>query len=271
VVEHHYPPPPGPTRWTEDLDDADFHATGRNMKLDGVVFRRVRLRNQRLFAFGITESRFEECTFEGALAESGSLGARTRWNDPESPRTSFTVPAEPSVYRACRFDGVDLSGLQPDLARFEECTFSDCRIEKWFCFHAEFVGCSFPGTSLRETTFWGRDRDDARRVNEVRDNDFSGADLTWARFTGGIDLDEQRWPDAGFLILRDFHARLAAVRAQVERWNDRKRRKSALFRLDAMAFREGPEQRDLFVSGARLEAGHELEEELLGLLRRAPV
>ena len=133
-----------------------------------------------------------------------------------------------------------------------------------------------PRDVLLETTFFGKgtglDRHDV--PNEVRDNDFTGADLLWASFVGGVDLRAQTWPDDGdVVILTDIEDRVAWARQQIGTWKRRDRRKQALWRLDRLTLREGPEQRDLFHHRGIIGQPQvdELHGELFALLEQAPV
>ena len=110
---------------------------------------------------------------------------------------SFGV--RPSVYRRCTFERVRftlLAGFSLGAARFEECRFVSCRWEGHFAHSADLVGCTFTGP-MNGCVWFGEDRrEDGTRVNEARDNDFTGVRFTdnvgW-RF--GFPLADQRFPD----------------------------------------------------------------------------
>ena len=143
-----------------------------------------------------------------------------------------------SVFRHCRFDDTDLAKADPGQTRFEDCSFTGAKIEKWYAYTAEFVGCVFSGP-ITQCKFYGRPwgvgaqkLDPKRATNEFRDNDFSRADLVDTIFIQGIRFNEQRWPDGPDWIHVDrFHQRSQRARAEVMRWKDHEGRPDALAML----------------------------------------
>lgn len=127
-----------------------------------------------------TGSSFSNCVFEQkrtwfAAGTFGTLTAR-------------------SVYRGCRFVGVDfgLRGFVLGWARFEDCTFDHCRTAHLSSVRADLVGCRFVGR-LDDGQFLGADP--ATGIpNEINGNDFRGAQLGRASFQAGARPESQMWP-----------------------------------------------------------------------------
>ena len=124
-------------------------------------------------------SSFDDCVFEQkrswlAAGALGHISARC-------------------VYRRCTFLGVDfgLRGFSLGWARFEDCTFDHCRIGHLYSVRADLVGCSFIGR-VDNAQFLGADP--ASGVpNEIRDNDFTQAELGRVSFQGGARPASQVW------------------------------------------------------------------------------
>ena len=124
-----------------------------------------------------------------------------------------------SVFRDCKFDGADLTGVRPGQARFERCSFDGARIDAWESFTAEFIDCHFSGRVVN-VRFYGRpwgagaDRlDPIRTANAFAGNDFRKADLVGVTFIHGIDIAKQQWPDGPqYVILDRIHQRIAKTR-----------------------------------------------------------
>jgi hypothetical protein len=144
------PPPvlPEPLFWRTDLADAEWAPPAPRVVLEGVIFERVRLEGLRLGLFAVSGSTLRDCTLTGLVADEGTLGA---WR------------LGRSYYTDCRFEECDLSWIEAGWARFSGCVFAGCRIKGWFARDASFIGCSFPGTSLLETTFFGKGTGHGRR------------------------------------------------------------------------------------------------------------
>lgn len=125
-------------------------------------------------------STFLDCIFEQkrswfAAAGFGSTSAR-------------------STYRRCRFVGVDFGvrGFSLGWARFEDCTFERCRVDHFYSVRADLVGCRFVGP-VNDAQFLGADP--ATGIpNEIRDNDFTCAQLGRVSFQAGAQPEQQLWP-----------------------------------------------------------------------------
>jgi hypothetical protein len=141
---------------------------------------------------GVAWSDFDQCIFRQRLRKSydgvwpqGNLGAR------------------PSTYSHCRFEGVRFrlrAGFSVGRARFEDCTFRQCRFEEHFSFCADYVRCTFEGP-IRTAVFYGRapdGHDCDGKLNEIVSNDFTGASIgDNVGWRGDLDLSAQKWP-AGY-------------------------------------------------------------------------
>ncbi len=119
-----------------------------------------------------------------------------------------TFALRPSVYRGCTFERVRftvLGGFSTGVARYEECTFTDCRWEGSREGDADLVGCTFTGR-VRGAVFFGESATAVEGVqprrNLIRGNDFTGATITNTAFRGGFPVDDQRWPE-GYEALVD--------------------------------------------------------------------
>ncbi|MBI2764702.1 MAG: pentapeptide repeat-containing protein [Chloroflexi bacterium] len=143
--------------------------------------------------------------------------------------------ASRNTFRECRFDGVDLRGIDPGTARFEGCAFDGADLSGWSAMTAEFVDCHFAG-SIQDVRFYGRPwgptasaMQPVRAVNEFRGNDFRQAELVRVLFLMGISLSAQRWPaDDEYVRLDRIHQRLARGRSEILRWRDLDARNEAL-------------------------------------------
>jgi Pentapeptide repeats (9 copies) len=145
-----------------------------------------------------------------------------------------------SIFRDCKFDSADLTGVRPGQARFERCTFDNAKIDAWESFTAEFIDCRFAGRVVNVRFYgrpWGANADHldpARKVNAFYGNDFHRADLVGAIFIHGIDIAKQKWPDGGqYVILDRIHQRIAKVRLGVLEWRDHQARQEALDMLNS--------------------------------------
>jgi hypothetical protein len=172
---------------------------------------------------------FERCDFRGELFD-------------ERLQTLFASRRQ-SIFRECRFDGADLTGVRPGQARFERCSFARTNIDGWLSACAEFVECTFSGP-IRNVTFhgkpWGHAAeriDPVRATNAFVGNDFTDADLRSVLFVNGIDVTAQRWPkDGGYVVLDRIHQRATRARAKILEWRDHEARNEALAMLQQVAF-----------------------------------
>lgn len=196
------------------------------LMLSRVTVRDADFRHVTFDQFAPEGCTFEHCDFSGQALDR-------RYQPLFSSRRQ-------SVFRECKFDGADLTGVRPGQARFERCTFDNARIDAWESFTAEFVDCRFAGR-IANVRFYGRpwgsnaDKlDPQRNTNAFTGNDFRGAELVGVTFVHGIDIAKQRWPDGPeYVILDRIHQRLAKARLDVLEWRDHKARQEALDMLQA--------------------------------------
>jgi hypothetical protein len=243
IVESDLPAPPESVEWTESLSSTRFVPPGRHVVLKSASFDQVRFEKMHLFRLVIWECTLTNCVFSGRFAETGWLGGIGREGR--------------SIYQDCQFVNADLRGFDPQLARFERCVFTKCRLDKWNSEDADFIDCAFPQTSLRDASFSALSNNPERRGehNVISGNDFSESDLAWARFAGGVDLSTQIWRrDGSVVIVRDVWARVKAAQKAIGKWRDREKRHQATVTLDMLTIAEGVEQRDLAMSRAEIEA-----------------
>lgn len=135
-------------------------------------------------------SEFDRCTFrqrvrpvlnEYGVAAQGSFGIR------------------PSVYRDCVFEKVrfkQLGGFSMSAARFERCTFVDCRWEGHFAQEADLVDNTFIGR-MNGCVWLGHGKEEG---GKSRKNVIQGNDFTQTRFTDNVGwrlefpIGDQSWP-----------------------------------------------------------------------------
>jgi len=114
----------------------------------------------------------------------------------------------PSIYRNCTFDRVRfkaLGGFSMLSARFEDCTFLNCRWEGHFANDADLVNCTFIGRMNGCAWFGHGTTPDGttKRRNVIHGNDFTRTQFTdnvgWRL---GFPISDQTWPE-GFSPLID--------------------------------------------------------------------
>ena len=148
-----------------------------------------------------------------------------------------------NVFRACRFDGVDLHRIDPGASRFEGCVFDGADIKGWHASMAELIDCHFAGRMERVRFYgrpWGPGADDLRPRrgrNEFHGNDFREAELVDVAFLMGIDVSMQRWPEGDEYVRLDrIHQRLTRGRVEILRWKDLDARSEALEMVQSLSF-----------------------------------
>jgi hypothetical protein len=109
-----------------------------------------------------------------------------------------SLAQRPSIYRSCTFERIrfkNAGGFSLGQARFENCSFVNCRWEGSFAHSADLVDCTFVG-KMNGCVWFGEERQPRQRRNEVRGNDFTGTVFTdnvgW-RF--GFPVADQIWPE----------------------------------------------------------------------------
>jgi hypothetical protein len=218
------PARPAPPRLSirHDLRDTRFDSGGVDqVAFEGATIERVDFSGFRFDVFTSSACRFIDCDF-----------SKTRFE--HAGGFSYDPP---STFIGCRFDGADLRAMGSlKMTRFERCSFVGAKIEDWDSDCAEFVGCTFGGKVVR-ALFSGRPHDCwasvARTTNEFHRNDFRQADLIDCRFSYGVDIDAQLWPDdPKYLRFDRWVDRVAAVRSEIAKWEDTKARAQANAILD---------------------------------------
>lgn len=156
-VRRDRPPPADLRQWRDDVSGATWTPPGTNVEIVDARFVNVHIPRTRFEQLLVDGATFERVSFDHVEANAGDLGV-----------------TDGTIYRECTFDSCSFAEIDPGLARFDGCRFKACNLDGWFANCAEFVGCSFDGTSLRDTIFFGRPFEcgDAtrRQVNELIDD-----------------------------------------------------------------------------------------------------
>jgi hypothetical protein len=159
--------------------------------------------NLKLDGLSVIESSLSQCVFEDIRARSTCFG--------EGLQQSVL---EDCVFRRCHF----MFGTVGNV-RLVRCQFESCRLENVMGTKLELIECAFPDTTIKKGVFHRRVEASAkvqpwRTLNEIRDNDFSQAELDDVDFRGGVDLTKQKLPTGDeYLFVRDTCKALEIVKA----------------------------------------------------------
>jgi uncharacterized protein YjbI with pentapeptide repeats len=227
--------------WPAETVSGPFSGTRFDAPIGSIVFQNAGIdggdfRGQRFENWLASASTFTGCDFTGTTWGGGVLG--------DLPVVTFT---------SCRFERSDLRAVRPQYARFVACSFFDAGIVDWNAQCAEFIECSFRGEIVRakfSATPWGVGADrlhGIRNRNEFIGNDFSQADLHDCSFTGGIDLEKNRFPRSGYAVIRDAQRQLREALAQLSMEAVRADLDQVVAMLRAHTYGPAKAQDDLFV------------------------
>jgi len=234
-VNRDRPPPGDLMQWREDVSGGTWAPPGTSVEIIGARFTDVRVPRTHFDVLLVAAATFQRVTFDQVEVNAGDLGV-----------------ADGTLYRESTFDRCFLAGVDPGLARFERCRFKSCNLDGWFANCAEFVSCTFDGSSLRDSIFFGHPFEcgDAtqRKTNEFRDNDFTNATIEGTRFDG-INLTAQRLP-VGPEVIDDAAARVKAAAKAIAKWPDEDRRRAATGVL-AILVRPGEKPKQLVLDPGR--------------------
>lgn len=195
---------------TGEVSGGRFVVPPEGVRFDHAHLVGVDFSGQKFSRFEAIDSVFEACIFDRVSIASGSMSG-----------------PPPSLYRACHFAQTRVGN--PGLARFEDCTFIDAKIDNWDCYQNDFIRCRFVGL-LRGVSFVGskfRSQPGMeptwlpwyRHDNEFSGNDFRDASLDSVEFLGGIEIDAQRWPDAVEYRRIDLRSEaLTRARMAIDKW-----------------------------------------------------
>lgn len=138
--------------------------------------------------FLAVESEFIDCQFENMRIKDVCFGAG----------------GKQSRYINCSFDNSVFSSNAPGVARFENCSFQNVKIKKFFCVDIEMINCILSGEIVQGNFVGARHRvDGSMSVNGFHGNDFTDLRLDDADFIR-IDLTAQRLPvGSDYLIILD--------------------------------------------------------------------
>lgn len=184
-----------------DLSYSDFgHGIFRQCTFENVRFREIDSRqwNER-------GCQFTDVDFSGANLRDAAIGI------------------DGSTYIRVSFRKVDFSGASFFRPQFIDCDFCDARLKDVDFFASNFVNCKFSG---RLEGVWFRryyplpqyERQMGKAVpNQMRNVDFSEAELWGVTFTGGLDLSHVVLPkDGSHILLRHFDAALTRVKEDMD-------------------------------------------------------
>jgi uncharacterized protein YjbI with pentapeptide repeats len=209
------------TRTEEGLIDLRGLSFGRV-----VEFERARFRDLDFSYTHFGHPVFTRCTFERvSLKEIDS----DRWNERGCRFTDADfykanlrgagIGIDGSTYLRVSFREADFSGAHFYRGQFTDCDFSDARLRKIDFYVSNFVNCKFRG---RLESVWFRrcyplpsdERTFGKAVpNEMRNVDFSEAELWEVMYTGGLDLSHVILPqDGNHILLCHFDVALTKVR-----------------------------------------------------------
>jgi uncharacterized protein YjbI with pentapeptide repeats len=224
------------TRTDEGLIDLRGLSFGIGIELERVQFRDLDF-SCSSFGRGI----FRQCAFEGVLfREMDSRG----WNERDCRFTDVDfykanlrdagIGIRGSTYLRVNFRGANFSGAHFYRGQFTDCDFSDARLKKIDFLASNFVNCKFRG---RLDSVWFRrcyphpaqEKRYGKAVpNEMRNVDFSEAELWGVTYTGGLDLSYVILPKDGHHVLfRHFDNALSKVRDIVDTlaWSDEEKKR----------------------------------------------
>jgi hypothetical protein len=178
-----------------------------------------------------------------------------------------------STFVGCNFTGARIADL--DRVRLEGCDFSYAKLDGWFTWRADIIGCRFAGP-LRRVVFVGHSPDESRRRNDIRGNDFREAEFDDVDFrTGtGIDLDAQLLPSGPeYVRIRSIEIAAQKARAILSAWDDSGRQAEALAAVDRIEKVFAPTSPDVFTTRsfiAEFADDRQLGQEIVGLLTEGP-
>jgi uncharacterized protein YjbI with pentapeptide repeats len=154
-------------------------------RIDDCVFDRARLRDLRLWATDVSDT-----SFRGADLRSSALGP---WYEGRG-----------NVYTGCDFSRANLHDAGCSAAEFVDCVFEEMRLRGMDFQSSGFVRCRFTG-ELREVLFYDHGFETGKPTpNEMRDVDFSDAELRWVEFRG-LDLSEVKLPQGPNHLIVDHY------------------------------------------------------------------
>jgi uncharacterized protein YjbI with pentapeptide repeats len=175
----------------QPLEQLDFsgavldHLRFFEARIDDCLFEGTRCRDWRLWATDVTET-----SFRGADLRKSALGG---WHEQRG-----------NVYVGCDFSAADLRDAECRAAEFVDCVFDHTRLDEVDFGSSAFVRCRFAG-ELREVIFYDHGFQTGKPTpNEMRDVDFTDAELHWVEFRG-LDLSQVRLPESPNHLIVDHY------------------------------------------------------------------
>lgn len=140
-------------------------------------------RGQKWTHLGVVASTFKDCDFSNTRIDQACFGG------------GMTQ----SRYTDCNFDGAVFYANSPGNARFERCSFRNVKIHVFNGMMVELIDCVISGTIKKGFFNGTPNHNSltpplTRTTNEFHGNDFTGAKLLDVGFRYGIDLSLQQLP-----------------------------------------------------------------------------
>ena len=127
------------------------------------------------------------------------------------------------------FVDADLRGSTFSHPLFQSCKFINSRLDGIDFSGGQFEDCVFEGP-LREIWFHGKGRDEGPEVRDLRNTmknvDFAKADLRFVEFLDGSDITTCKFPEKGYIRIRNPKKVFQLVHERVSRWTDKRKDKA---------------------------------------------
>jgi uncharacterized protein YjbI with pentapeptide repeats len=227
------------TRTDEGLIDLRGLSFGIGIELEQARFRDLDFSYSN-FGRGI----FRRCTFENVLfrhIDSHRWNERgCRFTDADFYKANLRnagIGIRGSTYLRVSFRDADFSGASFYRGQFTDCDFSDARLREIDFLVSNLVNCKFRG---KLESVWFRrcyphpaqEKRYGKAVpNEMRNVDFSEAELWGVTYTGGLDLSQVILPqDGSHILLRHFDVALTRIREIVDTlpWSDEEKKRAMI-------------------------------------------
>jgi len=163
-----------------DFTGSDF----QNSRWVDCDFTHVKMNRINGFGMNFTNSRIRHSSFIQANLSRANWG----WKNPPYP-----------LVEDCTFERTDLRNTTHTQPIFRRCRFTDCRF-KGTRLSARFEDCVFEGV-VADVGFGTktRDRGVTTTWNQMKNVDFTRAELRHVAFCGGIDLRSCKFPEKGYV------------------------------------------------------------------------
>jgi uncharacterized protein YjbI with pentapeptide repeats len=210
----------------------------------GIELERARFRDSDFSYSDFGRGIFRRCTFENVLFREIDSH---RWNERDcrfadvdfhkANLRNAGIGIRGSTYLRVSFREANFSGAHFYRGQFTGCDFSDAKLRKIDFLVSNLVNCKFRG-KLESVWFRRRYPHPAQEKrygkavpNEMRNVDFSEAELWDVMFTGGVDLSHVILPKDGYHILfRHFDVALIRVRDIIDTlpWSEEDKKRAMI-------------------------------------------